>query len=213
MVLVFILCIIVALLILMFIMLILSTIRLKIDNFELSNMKKQMEKLNKEYKVTITLYLFNKIKWFSFRLNDKKMRKMYSKMNLEKIDLKKIEKDFKLSDLKLIKKLNLKIDYLNLESKIGTENAMLTSFIIVAISTFISILLPYTVKKYEKEKYNYMIMPVYINKNVYEIKLKCIIETKMVHIINIIYVLKKKRRVDKNEQRTSNRRSYGYSYE
>lgn len=210
MVLVFIFCAIIILISLLICMLVLSTIRIKIEDFEASNI--QAKASPKNYKIIISLYLFNKIKWIFVHLNDKKMRKMYSKMNLEKIDLKKFKKDFQVKDLKMVKKIDPKISYLNLKTGIGVEDVVATSFIIFIISTLIAILLPYTIKKYEKDKYHYEILPLYLNKNAYEIKLDCIIEVKMVHIINIGYVFLKKRRVDKNE-RTSNRRSYGYSYE
>ena len=58
----------------------------------------------------------------------------------------------------------------------------------------------------------YDIKPIYKDKNLYEISLNCIIEVKMVHIINMIYKIVKKRRSDKNE-RTSNRRAYDNSDE
>ena len=59
----------------------------------------------------------------------------------------------------------------------------------------------------------YKIEPLYLNHNIYEIKLNCIFEIKMVHIINMIYYFIKKRRGENHEQRTSDRRAYGYSYE
>lgn len=213
MVLVFILCTIIAIIALLICMILLSTLKLEIKNFELSNMKQTEGKISKQYQFIISLYLFNKIKWISIHLNDKRMRRMYTKMQLEKIDMKKIEKDFKIEDLKYIRQLQPQITYLNFNIKIGVEDVILTSFIICILSTIISITLPHMIKKYQKDKYQYKVVPLYINKNVYEIKIDCIIETKLVHIINIIYIFIKKRREKKNEQRTSNRRSYGYSYE
>lgn len=195
-------------------MLVFSTIHFEVQNFELSNIEKEdnKKKVNDNYELMISFYLFNKVKWISFHLNDKKMRKIYSKMQLEKIDIRTFEKDFKLKDLKELSKLNAKLSYFNLKMKLGTEDAILTSFIVCFISSFISLLLPHVIKKYQKNQYDYMIQPLYLYKNLYEIKFNCIIEVKIVHIINISYIFWKKRRVDKNE-RTSNRRSYGYSYE
>ena len=200
MVLVFSLCAIVILITLLICMILLSTIRIKIEHFEISNIKNRKNKLSKKYKITISFYLWNAIKWLSFKFNHKKIRKMYQKMQWTKFDFKNIEKDFKIKDLKEIKKLNSEVSYFNLELKAGAEDAVLTSFIIFAISTFISILLPHVIKKYDADKYRYEIVPLYINQNVYEMKLNCIIQIKMVHIINIIYVFFKKRRVDSYEQ-------------
>lgn len=211
MVLVFILCTIVILITLLICITILSTIRLEVDNFAMSNVNRTKAFVSKEYKLIISLYLFNKIKWLSFHLNDKRMRNMYSKMKLEKVDLKQLEKDVKFEDLKEIKNIKPKIAYLDVDLKLGVQDVIATSFIIAIISTLISVLLPYAMKRYKKDRYNYKIMPLYMNKNVYEIKFDCIIEVKIVHIINIIYVFLKKRR--RKDERTSNRRSYGYSYE
>lgn len=203
MVLVFIICILIFLLLLITF----STIRIQIENFELSNMEN--EKKPKNYKIKIALYLFNKIKWIWFNFDDKKIQKISQKSKWTEVDIKKY---FDVKDIKLVKKLSPKISFLNLKVKFGTFDILATTYIVAILSTFIAVLLPYTIKKYKKENYYYEILPVYSDKNLYEIKLNCIIEEKMVHIISIVHALLKKRRVDKNE-RTSNRRSYAYSHE
>ena len=55
-------------------------------------------------------------------------------------------------------------------------------------------------------------MPKYGDENFIDLQFNGIFEIKMIHIINTICIEKKKRRVEENE-RTSNRRSYDYSYE
>ncbi len=134
-------------------------------------------------------------------------------MQLEKIDFKKLEQDFKWEDLKIIKKLNPKISYLDLKAKIGIESPVITAFIVSIISSIISILLPYVAINLNKKNYKYIIQPLYQNKNLYKIQFNCIIQVKMVHIINVIYIFLKKGRSDSDERTTSNRRAYGYSYE
>ena len=218
MVLVFILFIIIILITIFVFTLALSTIKFKVENMDINNTSDKTKVNSSNFKLKIDLYLFNKIKYFSYKLNKQKLEKMYKRMKSSKIDFNTLKEkfkveQFKLEDLKCLKILNLKIDKLNLFIKVGTEDFILTTFIVFFISTIISIILPHTVKKYDNNRYYYQILPFYINKNVYEIKLDCIIEVKMVHIINIIYVFYKKRRVDNNEQRASNRRSYGYIYE
>ena len=74
----------------------------------------------------------------------------------------------------------------------------------------ISDLLKNKIKSYKTQKFN--VKPVFINKNLLNIDFSGIFEIKMIHIINIIYILNKKEGVKKYE-RTSNRRSYAYSYE
>ena len=112
--------------------------------------------------------------------------------------------------IKAIKKSNININKINLNLEIGTENATLTSVIVPAISTILAILLS---RKIENPKNQlFIIQPVYINQNLINIVFSGIFEMKMIHIINIIYILNRKKGVNKHE-RTSNRRSYDYSYE
>lgn len=209
MVLVFILCITVILITLLICMIILSTIKLELRHFEASNMRK----ISKDYQLKISFNLFGKLKWIGIRFNNKKIEKLSHKIKWKSIDFKKMEQNFEIEDLKQLEKLQPNLSYFHLESKIGTEDAIITSFLVAIISVIISVLLPHIVKKYEENKYHYKIVPLYVNKNVYEIKFDCIIEIKMVHIINILYYFLKKRRGENHEQRASNRRSYGYSYE
>lgn len=203
MVLVFIICI----LIFLVLLITFSTIRIQVENFEASNIENM--KKPKNYKIKIALYLFNKIKWIWISLDNKKIQKISQKSKWNEVDIKKY---VDVKDIKLVKKLSPKISFLNLKVKLGTFDIVATTYLVAILSTFIAVLLPYTIKKYKKENYYYEILPVYSDKNLYEIKLNCIIEEKMVHIISIVYALLKKRRVDKNE-RTSNRRSYAYGHE
>lgn len=82
------------------------------------------------------------------------------------------------------------------------------------ISTILSILIAKNQEEKPKKeiKQYYKITPVYKNKNLINFCLEGIFELKMIHIITTICILKKKRRVGKHV-RTSNRRSYDYSYE
>ena len=187
-----------------------STLHIQIKNLSVSNME---PKNTNEYEIIFSLYLGNKIKWIWFRLNDKKVRKMYSKMQLEKLDFKKFRKDFKVKDLKELPKLQPKISYLNLDANLGVISPVTTSFLVATISSIISIALPYLATSLKKERYIYNIKPLYYNKNLYKINLNCIIEIKMVHIINIIFILIKKGRKKNEQSTTSNRKPYAYSYE
>ena len=92
----------------------------------------------------------------------------------------------------------------------GTQNAAFTAMIV----SFINIITSILVSNNKNKKINYFLKidPIYQNQNIVNLQFNCIISLKIVNIINIIYILKKKGRVDKNE-RTSNRRSYAYSYE
>ena len=186
-----------------------STLRIEVKNFEASNYNNVK---NKKYEIKISLVIFNKIKWISFTLNNEKILKMYKSIDFNKINIKDIESNLKFEDLKELKKLQLKVSKLNMKLKVGTEDVIFTSYLIAILSSAIAIILPHIVSTNNKENYKYHLEPLYYNKNLYEIKLNCIIEVKMVHIIGIVYDFTKKRRSD-FYGRASNRRNYGYSYE
>ena len=194
-------------LIAVFIIIVLSTIKFEIVDFELSNI---IPITPKNYKIKLSFYLFGKIKIFSFKLNSERARKMYSKMNIEKFDIEKGRKFLTIKNINILKKLNTRLDYLDLELDLGLEDAILTTELITLISIVISNILPHIISKYIPNKYRYKIMPIYINKNAYYTKLNCIFQLKIVHIINIIYIYLKKGKSDKNEW-TSNRRFDDYS--
>ena len=172
-------------LIAVFIIIVLSTIKFEIVDFELSNI---IQITPKNYKIKLSFYLFEKIKLFSFKLNSERARKMYSKMNIEKFDIEKGRKLLTIKNINILKKLNTRLDYLDLELDLGLEDAIFTTELITLISTVISNILPHIISKYIPNKYRYKIMPIYINKNAYYIKLNCIFQLKIVHIINIIYI-------------------------
>ena len=195
--------------ILLSLLVITSTLKIQIKNLETSNIN-QINNKNEE--LIISLWALDKIKWINIHLDKKRLKKINKKIHLEKIDIKKLENNFKLSDLKQISKLQIKISKLNLYLKLGTGDAVLTAYFISIIASLISIILPHVAKKIERKNYKYYIEPLYSNQYSYEIKFNCIIEVKMVHIINTIYSLIKKGRSDLYE-RTSNRRTYGYGHE
>lgn len=193
------------------ILIIASTLHIQIKNLSISNMQ---TKNNTKYAIIFSIYFANKIKYIWFNLNSKRAKKIYSKVQLEKIDLKKFKKVFKLSDLKELTKLHLKILDLNLDMNIGTKSPLVTSFLVVTISNAISLLLPHLVNNLKDNRYFYNIKPLYYNKELYKINLDCIIEIKMVHIINVIYyIFLKKGRRENERSTTSNRKSYAYSHE
>ena len=142
MVLVLFLCAILFVVILLIILTILSTVKIKINNLEAMNQKEFAH----NYKVEIALELFGKIKWLKFKLNENKLKKLSTKMHLERIDIKQLEKDLKLADIKEILGIRPKISYMNLALKVGVDDVLLTTYLVPIISTFLAILLPYAVE-------------------------------------------------------------------
>ena len=188
-----------------------------------------------DYEFKFGLYIFNKIKIIGFKINKKKIEKtkneieqlknskalkLISKIDINKISLK-IEKRLKqqiknnnVNIFKIIKIIikNLKFQILkyNMNLEIGVDDAFYTSLLTVAISSLISIALKLTLKNLKK--CYYIILPIYEKGNILKLNLNCIINLKLVHIINIIYLINKEGRSDKYV-RTSNRKSYDYCHE
>jgi len=212
MVLVFILFLIMMLILLSLIIIIFSTIQIEIKNLKLGNKDKINKNIVKDkYEIKITLYFLEKIPIIWYKLNNKKLRKIYNSKQLEKIDFKKLEKNIKFNKETLEILKSIKISKLNLRIDLGTEDAILTSYIIAIIASIIGIILPHIVKKDNIYNCKYIINPIYQNKIKYYINLDSIISIKIVHIIYNMMILVKKGR-DRNE-RSSNRRAYAYRYE
>lgn len=192
-------------------LLIFSKIRIQIINFQFSSMKIENRHTNKDYKVILKLYVLGKIPIIKLNITKTRLEKINLKEKVEKIDFESIDRDKIISKnfIGEFKNIKPKINNIDLKIKLGTENACLTSIIVPAISTVIAIFLK---RLTEFENQIFLITPIYNNQNLINIQLSGIFEIKMIHIINIVYILKKKGRVKENE-RTSNRRAYDYSYE
>ena len=198
------------LILIFFILILFSKIRIEVVNLKFSSISNKH--LNNNYKIVIKLCALNKIPIIKLNLTKYKLEKLKIREKIKNIDLKvwknknNIDKNF----LKAIKKVNISIKKINLRIELGTENASLTAFLVCLLSSIISILFRKKVTSHDKQKY--IISPIYNNQNIINMLISGIFEIKMIHIINIIYILNKKEGVKKNE-RTSNRRSYEYSYE
>ena len=175
-----------------------STIRLELKNVQFSNLEK-----NKKYIIKISSYLFNKIKCFSLKINNNKLKKISKDLHLEQIDIKKIEKDFKISDLREITNIKPKVSYLNLEMKIGIEDVILTSYIIPIICTILAIILPHIVNRNREKYIKYNILPIYHSKNEYDIKFNAVLEIKIINILISAYKIFKSRKKTEKEIETN----------
>ena len=200
-------------------MIIIMFITIKIK-FEIQNLKistNEKPHLNKKYQIKIVIYTLGFIPILKIKLNNKKIEKI---INNQKIKEKIKQQETKIIENKAnidkelitsLKNIKTEIKEINLKIRIGTENASLTAFTIPVISTFIAMFLSKQIKKYN-DKQVFLVAPVYLDKNLLNIEISSIFQIKMIHIINTICIVNKKRKGDKNE-RTSNRRSYDYGYE
>ena len=188
----------------------LSSIHLKIEKLVVSN-ENITNKIKFEYSAFLELFFINKIKILSIKIDEKKLKRLNIKQKIKNMNLKRdmfSKKEIK----KILDILNINLSEVNINLKIGTQNAIFTSAIVTIISTILGIVLAKLIKKYDRSKHKYEIIPIYQNENQIKLFLNCIIQVKLVHIICVIYLLIKKRRVKKNG-RASNRRTYDYSYE
>ena len=190
MILVLFLCAILIILILIIFAIIFSTIRIKIRKLEFTNIHEN--KMN--YKIKVSMYFLSKLKWLSLNLDNKKMKKMFTKMHLEKIDIKKIERDMQLSDIKAILGIAPKISYLDLNIKVGLENILLTTYVIPFLCTIISMILPKITEKKDFKNVKYRVEPIYKEKNLYDIQASSNIEIKVINILNSGYQIFKNRK-------------------
>ncbi len=194
-----------------------STLNIRVEKLYFSN--QSLEKLKWNYFIVLELSLFGMIKAIKLRIDPKRVEKILKKRNIKEkvkeINFKQIKQDLpdKEEQVKLMKRLKIKLEEFHFVLELGTKDVLITSAIIAFLSSALGIAIARVIKQYKEEKYEYKMIPVYQNKNIINLNLNCIIQVKMVHIICIIFTLLRKRKEKQKHERTSNRRSYDYSYE
>lgn len=189
-----------------------SKIRIDVKKFEYCSANKKH--INPNYYLQLSWIILSKIPIIKIKLNKHTVKKLKLKDKFVDIDVKMWEERKKIDKetISIIKKIDFAIRKLKLKIDIGTENSAITSLLIPIVSTVISFLLRNKMKT--KEEQTYIVQPIYNNQNYLNITISGIFEIKMNHIINVVYLLsRKKKKGVKKYERTSNRRSYDYSYE
>ncbi len=198
--------------ILLFISLIFAKIKIEVVDFKFCSRTKRH--FNKDYEIKIKLCVFSFIPIFKINITKSKLEKMKLKEKIKNINFSELKDNQKLDKkiLIAIRKIDIMVKEIELYVEIGTENASLTAILVPALSTVIAIILRKNIKDFEHQVF--VIHPVYQNQNLVNISVSGIFEIKMSHIINVIYMFhKKEKKGVKEYERTSHRRSYGYSYE
>lgn len=202
--------ILVSIIIVLFMIITFSSIKINIEDFRIINFKII------DLKVVISLAFLNKINILKITVNKEKLdrlehnkyvRKIADKIQENLIKDYKYMHNFEQKSIKEILKVSkyFRLNNVEIDMKLGTEDAVFTSFAVATISIIITFLIA---RKIENTKYK--VIPVYINENYLNLSIKCIISIKVVHIINIIKELKRKDR-DKKNGRPLNRRTYASS--
>lgn len=172
---------------------------------------------NKDFIIIITFFIFQKIAIFKIKVNNEKIERALNNEKIRRVireqEIKMIKnrKGLDKEIFRGIRDIKIDVEEMNLNVFIGTENASITAFIIPIVSTILATILSKSIKKHNNKQV-FSITPVYINQNLINIEFSGIFQIKMIHIINTICRVNKRRKGDRNE-RTSNRRSYDYGYE
>lgn len=188
-----------------------SKIRVEVIDFKFISKMPKKKKTN--YKLVVKLCILNKIPIVKIPLTKEKLIKLKNKGIFKNVGIKEIERDLNPENLpKIIKENKVDIKKIKINIEFGTENASLTAILVPIISTLISFIIRLKIKEYKNQGFN--IKPLFLNQNLVNIEFSSIFEIKMIHIINIIYILNKnKKKGEGKNERTSNRRTYAYSYE
>lgn len=187
---------IVGILVLLVTLILISKLELKINRLDISNIDKH--KNNEKLSLQISL-LIGKFKWFRITINKDKLARIYVKikekeatMDLNKVK-KDIEQDFKIifedAELrKLIFSTKLSLEKFNANIALGSRDFLLTSYLVAVVSIVISNILPHIVspKKDMARIIHYRIVPIYKEEDIYNIHLSLTINTKILHLLNII---------------------------
>lgn len=186
---------------------------------EISNLKlttKKQKHVNDNYKINFKLTLFGRFTIFKKSFNKQKIDnlKIKNKVNnkMKNINFNKIIKKEKVNTdvIKVFLKNMIEIVNIKLNIELGTKDAGTTAVLVGIVSTIISIIFRIKIKNI-KDQY-FKINPIYNSENIINMEISGIFALKLIHIINIIYILSKEKGEDKNV-RSSNRKSYDYSYE
>lgn len=178
-----------------------SKIQINISNLDISTERKEIIKKNLE--IYISLIAFNKIEILKIDARKLKSKNINLGTVLEKAKKLQIQRNTRglLKDLALsLKDFKFEIKKANLELGLGTENAATTAILVGIIGSILGIIL-----KGQKIE----IKPIYQDENILNLKLNCIFRVNLIHYIYKT-ILKGR---EKNERKSSDRRSYVYSHE
>lgn len=169
-----------------------SKISIDICNLKLDN---KSAKINAEFLIKLKLKLYGLIPILTIKLNEIGINilglkitytKIFESKILEKIfkrEIKKVKNNFKIESIKVLKP---DLENINLKLSLGTESFLLTTILVFFVSTFLSFSLKNTIKKFDKEKYKYIIKPDFEEKNKLFLEMKGIFKIKTSNIIECV---------------------------
>lgn len=131
------------------------------------------EKINEDGKIYVYLLLFNKIKLFRKNVRSLPMKDV--KFEASDFDIKIFKnKDIKINYIELIRNIDIDIKNIDLNVKIGTEDAGITAILVGILAGILGIII---------KKSKYQILPIYANRNLLKINLNGIFTIYLMHYI------------------------------
>lgn len=191
----------------------LSKIEINIKNLYMNSESKKRN--NENVIISISLKLW-RIQWFSFKMDKNKMSSLYAKMKIKEYkhnkDIKnKIKRLLKacIQDKRIIKlasNLSIEIEELKSEIFLGTEDTIVTSYLVAAVAIIISNVIPHIIKNSDNT-IQYKVLPIYKQKYIYILKLDSIINIKIMKIIQIMLEVKRIIRSNNDKYKNENIKS------
>ena len=191
----------------------LSKIEINIKNLYMNSESKKRN--NENVIISISLKLW-RIQWFSFKMDKNKMSSLYAKMKIKEYkhnkDIKnKIKRLLKacIQDKRIIKlasNLSIEIEELKSEIFLGTEDTIVTSYLVAAVAIIISNVIPHIIKNSDNT-IQYKVLPIYKQKYIYILKLDSIIDIKIMKIIQIMLEVKRIIRLNNDKYKNENIKS------
>ena len=170
-----------------------SDIEIDVEKLNIeSNEKKTFYIDIKKVDINVNLYIFKLIKIAKIKINEnyinlfgKKIyiQDLYKKEKNKKFILNKIKNDYKNIDFGFLKP---NLNKFNFKLELGTENAVITSFLTYIISTCLTYILKKSIKIFDPKKYNYKIIPIYSNTNYFSANLNSKIKIDTLNFISFI---------------------------
>lgn len=195
---------IIVLILLLLIMIMISKIEFEIQNLDMSNIDKKQN--NKKLKVSISLKI-GKLHWIKVCLNKEKILKLNNKIKsykqnnqteaekMKKVAKKEVAIMLKNTEIRrLILNTKVELNEFKANISIGTENYVITSYLIGIISAILpNILARATFGRKQKisKTVIYSVQPIYQPRNIYSVKMNMRVATKISHLLYIALTLAK----------------------
>ena len=169
-----------------------SKVSIDICNLKLNN---KFEKINAEFLIKLKLKLYGFFPFIVIKLTETGINILGIKISYSKIfsselfgrlvkkEVKKVKTNFKISSIKVLKP---DLENINLKLRLGTESFLLTTILVFLASTALSFSLKNTIKKFDKEKYKYIIKPDFEEKNKLFLEMKGMFKIRTTNIIECV---------------------------